>query len=1239
MAGRTAGLRAAAMFSPLTVLGVLVLYMGLMLLLARWAEKGVEAGRAVTARPLVYALSLATYCTSWTYYGSVGKAVASGPLFLTIYIGPTICAALWWVLLRKLTRIKTSFHVTSIADLLAARYGKSHRVAALATAMAFVGSVPYVALQIKSVTSTFSMLAGDDAELFGLVGPLVVALMIVYAIVLGVRRMDPTDRHPGMVATVTAEAVLKLAAMLAVGAFAAWLLMQEAGGPASGLTPERLEGILRLRREESGAYVTWASYLLLSMSAIVLLPHQFHLAVVENADERHILTASWAFPLYLLCINLAVVPVAMAGLDTGLSPARADTFVLGLPLAQGNAALTLLVFLGGFAAAMSMVMVSSVTNAVMLTNHVLLPVIDRTPALAGLKRRLLQCRWACVAVLVLAAYWFERAIGDSYILVNIGIIAFGAVLQFAPAVLGGLFWSSGTRAGAMAGLGAGFVLWMHTMLLPALSKGGHVWPGPVSEGLFGLSFLRSEALFGVSGLDPVSHSVFWSLVFNAGLYVLVSLVTRQSQEEIAVLPEFAGLPGLGGRRAGPGAKDEVDLAGKRALMERPLREYLPREEAAALFDECLRAQGLAGRPHLSVTALAALYGEVERAFSGVVGAAAAHKALSQAGVFSAEETGALSEAYGGMLARMGVSPDEMARRIDYHIEREHLLTRHAEELKETIRLRDQEIVERRRAEEALRQAEENYRSIFMNAPEGIFQTTPEGRILSANPAMARILGYDSPQELMERVGSLGDEVYAFPLARQRVLRTLQEHGVLDGMELAMRRKDGRLIWCSIIARATRDRAGAVLRIEGLLSDVTEKKRALEELRESEARIRALFDATSDSVILMDPEGVVLAINAHGARRRGLAPEDMTGKYIYDHLPPNAAEIRRLQVQEALRTKSPRTFEEERQGFCYAITIYPILDDEGAATQLASFSRDITAQRESEETIRRMNESLEERVRERTRQLEAANAELTRAMEQLTRANRQLVESEKMASLGGLVAGVAHEINTPVGVGVTAASHLETRTRALLADYRAGGLKRASLEEYLGVCDESTRMILSNLRRAAELIRSFKQVAVDRSTEERRSFRLRAYLDEVLLSLRPHLKKTEHEVALICDPELTLDSYPGALSQVITNLVMNSLVHAFEPGAAGRITITAQDGGGYVRLIYADDGAGIAPEHLDKIFEPFYTTRRGKGGTGLGLHILYNLVTQKLGGEVRCESEPGRGATFTLTLPQGGPDQA
>lgn len=264
--------------------------------------------------------------------------------------------------------------------------------------------------------------------------------------------------------------------------------------------------------------------------------------------------------------------------------------------------------------------------------------------------------------------------------------------------------------------------------------------------------------------------------------------------------------------------------------------------------------------------------------------------------------------------------------------------------------------------------------------------------------------------------------------------------------------------------------------------------------------------------------------------------------------------------------------------------------------------------------------------------EAANRELSQALADLQTTQSQLVEAEKMAALGGLVAGVAHEINTPIGIGVTAASLLEQKTSSFRQTYQSGQMKRSELEKYLDAASQSSAMILHNLQRAAELIQSFKQVAVDQSSEERRMFAVKPYLDEILLSLHPKLKRTPLTVETRGDENLTLDSYPGVFAQIVTNLVMNSLIHAYEPGQPGHLTFDLKQKNGRFIFEYADDGQGIPPEHLSKIFDPFFTTKRGQGGSGLGLHIIYNLVTQKLGGTIRCESEVGKGTRFVIELP-------
>jgi ligand-binding sensor domain-containing protein/signal transduction histidine kinase len=308
------------------------------------------------------------------------------------------------------------------------------------------------------------------------------------------------------------------------------------------------------------------------------------------------------------------------------------------------------------------------------------------------------------------------------------------------------------------------------------------------------------------------------------------------------------------------------------------------------------------------------------------------------------------------------------------------------------------------------------------------------------------------------------------------------------------------------------------------------------------------------------------------------------------------------------------------------------DAKGMALRMVGTTEDITDIKEHEQTLERINQDLERRVRDRTADLTTANESLRNTIEQLRQAQRQLVESEKMAALGNLVAGIAHEINTPLGIGVTAASHLGAEAARISRLLETNELKKSDLEAFQRIAAESTQLILRNLQRADKLVKSFKQVAVDQSSEQRRTIDLKSYLDEILTSLHPALKKTPHKVTVDCPETLVLDTYPGAVYQIVVNLVMNSLIHAFEGTPPGHITIVARRDLEHVELTYADDGRGMSEAVRTRIFEPFFTTRRGQGGSGLGMHIVYNLATQVLRGTIRCESEPGKGVKFTIRFP-------
>ena len=522
-------------------------YVGLLFAIAYYGDKRADAGRSIIANPYIYALSLAVYCTSWTFYGSVGRAATSGIGFLPIYLGPTLMAVLWWYVMLKMIRISKANRITSIADFIASRYGKSQLLGGLVTIIAVIGIIPYISLQLKAVSNSFSIIlkypviaTPDSQAAIPLLADntLYIALLLAaFAILFGTRHLDASERHEGLVAAIAFESLVKLLAFIALGMFATFVLYDGFEDMFSRATEYPQLARLLDFSGSSINYTSWASLTFVSMLAIMFLPRQFQIAVVENVDERHLNKAVWLFPLYLLAINVFVLPIAFAGLmHFPAGNIDADTFVLTLPIAQQQAWLTLFVFIGGISAATGMVIVETIALSTMVCNNLAMPLLLRLNILrlherADLSALIVGIRRGAIVGVVLLGYAYFRLAGEAYALVSIGLISFVAVAQFAPAILGGIYWKSATRRGAICGLCAGFLVWAYTLLLPSFAKSGWLPLTFIEHGLFALDFLKPLELFGLKGLDDISHCLFWSMFFNIGAYIGVSLVTTPSFAE------------------------------------------------------------------------------------------------------------------------------------------------------------------------------------------------------------------------------------------------------------------------------------------------------------------------------------------------------------------------------------------------------------------------------------------------------------------------------------------------------------------------------------------------------------------------------------------------------------------------------------------------------------------------------------------------------------------------------------
>lgn len=625
-------------------------YIGLLFAIAHYGDKRADAGRSIISNPYIYALSLAVYCTAWTFYGSVGMAVGSGLGFLTIYIGPTLMALLGWAVWQKIIRISKIHRITSIADFISSRYGKSTTLGGLATIIAVIGVIPYISLQLKAISTGFLLITQypnisvsfsfshvpimyDPAFYIAL-------LLAIFAILFGTRHLDATERHEGLVAAIAFESVVKLVAFLTVGIFVTYFIhngftdiFQKAaeyadakntlGGESGNVGAFIYDKYLTIKGQ-GFSYMDWSIHLLLSMLAIVLLPRQFQIAVVENVNEKHLNKAIWLFPLYLLAINIFVLPVAFSGLlQFPGGSVDADTFVLTLPMAERQQLIALFVYLGGMSAATGMVIVETIALSTMICNDLVMPVLLRLPIEEmGLRRDysglLLTIRRCSIVLVLLLGYAYFRTIAEFYALVSLGLVSFVAVAQFAPALLGGIFWKGGTRTGAMCGLLAGFAVWFYTLFLPSLVPAGIISQNFVTQGPFGIELLKPFELFGSQGFNHISHAVFWSLLVNISAYIGVSVFSRPHAIEHTQAALFVDVFRYSGE-----AGDSHFWRGTANLPD--LKSLLIRFLGRQRTDEALA--DYADKRKLSwnylVTADANLVSYAERLLAGAIGSASA----------------------------------------------------------------------------------------------------------------------------------------------------------------------------------------------------------------------------------------------------------------------------------------------------------------------------------------------------------------------------------------------------------------------------------------------------------------------------------------------------------------------------------------------------------------------------------------------------------------------------------------
>jgi Na+/proline symporter/signal transduction histidine kinase len=529
------------MFSNWFIILITFGYLALLFFVANFAEKKEKQGKGFLSSPYTYALSLAVYCSAWTFFGSVGRAANHGLDFLTIYLGPTLAAPLFYIIIRKIIRISKVQRITSIADFISARYGKNTSIGILVSIICLLGIIPYIAVQLKAISFSFSLLGEQPfkvqsaSSLFSDTSLYLAIGLGLFTILYGTKHVESTEKHAGLVSAIAFESIVKLISFLAIGIFVVFFMFNGFSDIFSQAAQN--QDITKLYTLNAPALQSdWFWMILLSFFAIFLLPRQFQVSVVENVNEKHLFYAMWVFPLFLLLINIFVIPIALAGnVWFTQNPINPDAYVIALPVFSGNKVLPIFAYLGGFSAAASMVAISTIAISTMVSNNLIMPLLAGSNRLNQrvqpyISKILIYSRRGAILLIILLAFLYNKSAFSQYTLLSIGLISFAAVAQFAPAVLGGIFWKNANLKGAFSGLLVGFIIWGYTLALPSFSNILFWVSGePSADSL--IAMLNPQNLFNLNYFEPLANGVFWSLAANVMVFALVSVLSTQGSTE------------------------------------------------------------------------------------------------------------------------------------------------------------------------------------------------------------------------------------------------------------------------------------------------------------------------------------------------------------------------------------------------------------------------------------------------------------------------------------------------------------------------------------------------------------------------------------------------------------------------------------------------------------------------------------------------------------------------------------